>query len=656
MHKKTTLLASIIVAVTVLSGLSTFAAGVSLPKREEAVKMTGFGNSGTNMNPWTGNPGLGVQLMYMPFGGWNFVTEKYIPALATNVTFDATGLIVNVKLNEEAKWSDGKAITAEDAIFSIETAYKTTRFADMKTRISKIEEVSTSEFKMTLAAEYKNSLNVLKWFTNDLFVVPKSVWEPMVNANTSVNPDLIDNNWFDDDFPSKDKVSSGPYRPYYLSDTEDLEIYKKVSGWWGDDALYQDLPSIKNNVEGDAPEYISSLPKLSNILKDAALVTGEIDVHSGAVSGIARLVGDSDNIRTWYNDSESQFYLPGGGVIGVAFNYKNNATDKQWLKDSDLHHALGWAIDYDHVNDYGNDGNWIKARPGLVDDRVPTLAKYYDAAVTAKYEKVYNASKAMELLIDAGYVFNQTRYDNLMDLATATEDLEIDKVESAWSDASGNEVKFTIQSQTNWGDVNRATESWCESWREIGIPTEHYHLNFDDTGYKATMLSTDPQAWEVTMNCMGPQMGNDIMTVLEGYQGDFGNTVYNQNITGWTSEIYRNNFTSFESADEATQKALAASMQEEFANKTPFIPVMINALWLTYNVDYWSGFTMEVNKYQQACSAATTSQVAIKQRWLLNLRSTGKKPGIPFTGIGFAVGAAFVAVSLLTVKKIRKDL
>jgi len=527
--------------VVLFSSLATVAGAdaATIPERNKVVWMTGFGNLGNNLNPWHASPGLGVQLMYMPFGGYNTVEKEFIPAIANSVKFNDAGTEVTVEMNPDAKWSTGDKVTAEDAKFSIETAMKTERFAEMKTRITAVA-VDGANVKLTMNATYKNSLNIEKWFTNDLYCVPKVAWEKILATNTSEVPENFPNNWFDAKFDETLKISSGPYVPYYRDSTGDTEVYEKVKGWWGDSKIYQDLPSIVDKVKGDAPAYIGTKPQLSNILKDAGIITGVIDIHSGAISGIKGLVADKNyRIRTYYNDSQTDFFLPGGGVIGVAFNY-GHPTKGAILSDPKIHKAMAQAINYDLVNSYGNEGNWVRARMGIIDDRCPTLAKYYDPTVQTANAITYDPAAAKATLIAAGWVFDAAKNTSLNNPAkdTTAITLAADGANAAWS-KGGDTLAFTIQSQTGWGDVNRATEVWCDNWRKLGIPVEHYHLAYDGT-YQNTML--DRTAWELTMDCITPQMGNDIMTVLEGYQGDFAGTTFNKNLTGWKSDIYYQNF------------------------------------------------------------------------------------------------------------------
>ena len=85
----------------------------------------GAGPFTDNFNPYSPSVTPPIDLLYETLMYYNPVTNQWIPQIANNFTWvNATAL--KVYLNPEAKWSDGKPITAQDVVFTFLTVKKNT--------------------------------------------------------------------------------------------------------------------------------------------------------------------------------------------------------------------------------------------------------------------------------------------------------------------------------------------------------------------------------------------------------------------------------------------------------------------------------------------------------------------------------------------------
>lgn len=138
--------------------------------------------------------------------------------LAESVMVADDNSSVTYKLRPQARWGDGKKVTADDVVFSFDTL--TTKgnpgyrayYAD----VAKVTALSPLEVKFT----FKSSDNPeLPMIIGQLPILPKHIWSKNEFDKTTLNKSLI--------------IGSGPYEIAAVSPGKSIR-FKRKKEWWGD--------------------------------------------------------------------------------------------------------------------------------------------------------------------------------------------------------------------------------------------------------------------------------------------------------------------------------------------------------------------------------------------------------------------------------------
>jgi peptide/nickel transport system substrate-binding protein len=289
--------------------------------------------------------------VYEPLWDAEAVTRKPFAALAAELP-DAKASEWTVKLRDGAKWHDGKLVTADDVVYSINRVLSTDKkvltnafFAAWLAGASKIDD---STVKITLKFPFSSAVqrfSIIK-------ILPKHHFDGQ-----------------SDDFfkQGKNALGSGPF---------------KVTG-------HQDTSFTKFEAFQDYNGPIKPAFKMMqwNVSVDAAARVGLL---TSGISGVQI----SDNIPQDSIDSLKSKGLTVDGkdsmnLLGLAFN-----TSKAPFKDKRVRHALRMAIDTKKLIDVSIAGKGTPAT-GFLHEASPD----YNKAAT-QFE--YNPEKAKKLLEEAG--------------------------------------------------------------------------------------------------------------------------------------------------------------------------------------------------------------------------------------------------------------
>lgn len=152
-------------------------------------------------------------------------TLKPIPELATHWAFDDDGKTVYYKLDPDARWSDGKAVTADDYLFTL----------------------TFMRSKYIVAPWYNNHysnviVNVVKYDDHTIAVEGATVKpkeELIFEYGLSPTPEhyhVLDEKWVRD-YNWKIEPNTGPYQICQIRKGKFIEFCRKPD-WWGSDKRY----------------------------------------------------------------------------------------------------------------------------------------------------------------------------------------------------------------------------------------------------------------------------------------------------------------------------------------------------------------------------------------------------------------------------------
>ncbi len=153
-------------------------------------------------------------------------TNRPIPALATHWAYDKDQKTIFYKLNKDAKWSDGKPVTADDFLYTLEfmrsphivAPWYNNYYSEIYDRVIKYDDY-------TIAVVSK---------------IKKSKYELHIDCNLEPTPahfyKTLTNN-FINDFNWTVAPNTGPYN---ISEVEKGQYitFKRVQNWWGENLKY----------------------------------------------------------------------------------------------------------------------------------------------------------------------------------------------------------------------------------------------------------------------------------------------------------------------------------------------------------------------------------------------------------------------------------
>ncbi|PSU70638.1 peptide ABC transporter substrate-binding protein [Photobacterium phosphoreum] len=326
--------------------------------------------------------------------------DYYMSDDLMKVTFD---------IRDGVKWSDGKAFTAEDVVYSFNLVKEKPELDQIG--INKwVKSVKQDGNKVIFELTAANS-NV-PFEISKVPVVPKHIWSKVKNPTT---------------FTNENPVGTGPFTEIDTF-TPQLYVQCRNPNYWDNANLEVDclrVPQIANNDQ--------LLTKI---------ISSELDWTSSFIPDIdSTYAAANPNHKYWY---------PAAGTMSFMLNYKSpKAGNNEAINNVDFRRAFSMAIDRQTIIDiafYGA-GTPNDYASGLGD----SFKSWSDEAIHNKYKayNTYNVKAAKDLLTKAGF-----------------KDLDGDGfVESP----KGEKIELEVQSPNGWTDFNNTVQLGVEQLQEAGI-------------------------------------------------------------------------------------------------------------------------------------------------------------------------------------------
>lgn len=278
------------------------------------------------------------------------------------------GLNISFDLRSDVKFSDGKALTAEDVVFTFNFIMDD-RIAAPRDRayLEKVEKV-TAKNKYSVTFKFKEPYFNALSLAGSLKIFPKHFYQPYLKKPQNFNE-------------SKGLLlGSGPYR------------IKDPKGWTPD----QGLVELTRNPRYWAPVSPSFDRIIWKVIEnDSARLTTfrnqEIDMYSSRPIEYKKLLEDKQlKERTQHFN----YMSPVGGYSYIAWNQmrKNKITR---FKDKRVRQAMTYLTDRERLNKE----IWLGYAETAISPFSPR-SKQHDKSLTPRK---YDAAKAKELLLQAGY-------------------------------------------------------------------------------------------------------------------------------------------------------------------------------------------------------------------------------------------------------------
>lgn len=239
--------------------------------------------------------------------------------IAETIEFPKDRSWVIFNLREQARWHDGKAITADDVVWSFETLTTkgSPQYRFYYASVGSVEKLGPRRVKFTFSEKGNRELPLI---VGQLPILPKHYWATRDFEKTTLEPPL----------------GSGPYR---IAEFEAARYYvqQRVDDYWG-----RDLPVNVglNNFERIRIDFYRDDTAIRLALK-----SGNIDFRRENQAKAWALDYDVPAVnKGWLTKELIQHQLP-TGMQGFVMN-----TRRAVFQDIKVREALGYAFDFEWTN------------------------------------------------------------------------------------------------------------------------------------------------------------------------------------------------------------------------------------------------------------------------------------------------------------------
>ena len=442
-------------------------------------------------------------------------------------------------LRPEARWHDGKPITPEDVIFSLET-YKTkgnpglrNYFAAIKTA----EKVGARQVRLIFSGEANKELPLI---SGQMAILPKHYWEGRNFEETTLDPPL----------------GSGPYRIAEVEAGRSI-TYERVDDYWG-----RDLPVNKGRFNFDRIHFDYYRDQTVAI---EALKAGEFDYRRESSSKDWSTAYEGEAVAAGRLVKDPLPHRRASGMQAFWFN-----TRRAKFADPRVRQALGYAFDFEWTNKnlfyglYTRSNSYFAnselASAGLPSGRELEILEEYrgripDELFTTEFQLPTtdgsgrlrrNLRAAQKLLQEAGWVV-------VDDVLTHAETGEV------------MEIEFLLSSS---------------SWERIVAPMIP---NLERLGVKATIRTVDRTQYQNRVQ----SFDYDIISLVRGQSHSPGNEQRNYWPSAVADEPGSGNVAGIKDpvVDELVERLIQAPSRAELVATTRALDRVL--LWGHYTIPHW---------------------------------------------------------------------
>ena len=344
-------------------------------------------------NPWA-VPGYthqeGNVMMWEPLEYFAIFADKYIPWLADSVEYTSQDFkSLEIKLNKDAKWSDGVPVTSKDVVYTFEGQMKNEKLPYHAAFVQFVDSV-TAKDDLTVEVTFKIPAPRFKFevltekFDTGIPIVPEH-WESK-QADVNAAPGGVE-------IPH-----SGPYD--LVAWNANQKIYNLRNDWWAVKAGRIATPEVKRIV------YVNLGGQVGQNMDTVAqrLVNNEMDASLDMRSSVIGHILEQNKKITSHAGNKSPF-----GYLDWWPNSLWMNTQVAPYSDPRVRRAISLIINRDQINDVIYEGAKIATIYPF--PLYPGLKAFVDSsdvkALEAKLQPgKYDPDESAKLMTDAGFKKN----------------------------------------------------------------------------------------------------------------------------------------------------------------------------------------------------------------------------------------------------------
>ena len=512
----------------------------SLTAAHKCLVMTGSGDPAfvKNFNPYTatGLPsGAFVQgAFYEPLIITGEGGLKPVPWLATSWKWSNGNKTLTLQIAKGVKWSDGKALTAKDVVYSL-TAGQQNAVMDrigLTGAGNNISSIRAKGSQVMIALKTPDS-QFISAILNRQFVVPQHIWSKVADPATFTNPN---------------PVGSGPFDVISRFTGQDY-VFGKNPHYW-----QPGLPKIP------CLEYVQAA---SNDSALALIQSGQVDWTHNFVP----------NVETAYSAKDPKHFHAFYATTAYPVSLTLDTTQYPYSLVA-FRKALSLAIDRNSVSKLGEYG-YAPATSALgFEGLFPTWVTDESVKAEAKAAATYNPAAAKKMLTDAGFTYKG----------------------NSLIDPKGNPVKLDIHVISGWSDWVASNQIITKNLRDIGIDSNvalepdwgSWYPNASSTKFPTLLWQNGSQGSpfgyfyaNLSKNAyIDPGQDGTATGNWEHYYDANATTLLNQ----WKVTL-----------DAKKQQAIATQLEKLWLADMPIVPLFIGPRWSTYSTKYFHNFVTPKN-------------------------------------------------------------
>jgi peptide/nickel transport system substrate-binding protein len=532
------LIATVLVAAT--PAAVDRSAGASAHK---CLVMTGSGDAAftRNFNPFTGTGLPSGQVVLGAFYEPLLITPEGKtspqPWLARSYSWTNRNRTLRLNLVHNARWSDGKALTSADVVYSL-TAGRQDKIMDRIGLTGAANEVVSVKARgaYTVLITLKTpDTQFISSILNRAFIFPKHVWSKVANPATYTN---------------SNPIGSGPFNKIARFTTQDYVLNKNPHYW-----------------KKGAPK-VACLEYVQAASNDAALAL----IQSGQVDWTHNFV---PNVESAYEAKDKQHFHAFYAKKGYPVSLLLDTTEYPYSLVA-FRKALSQAIDRKTVVKLGEYG-YAPATDALgLSWLFPTWVTDPSVKKLAKQMATYSPAAARKTLTDAGFTYKSGKL----------------------IDPKGDAVKLDIHVISGWSDWVASNQIITRNLRDIGI-NSNVALEPDwGSWYPSAYATRFPTLlWQggstgspygyfyanLSQNAFIPK-GQDASAT--GNWEHFSDAASTSLLNQWKVTF-----------SPKKQHQIATKLEKSFLQHLPIVPLFIGPRWSTYSTRYFHCFANAKNFY-----------------------------------------------------------
>lgn len=364
-----------------------------LPRNQELILGWSIASPIGVTNPWA-VPGYthqeGNVLMWEPLMYFGIFSDQYIPWLADSMEYtDNTFTALEIKLNKDAKWSDGTPVSSKDVVFTFEGQMKNDKLP-YHAHFDQFVDSVTAKDDLTVEVKFKIPAPRFKFevltekFDTGIPIVPEHALSKQADVNAYAGGTEIPH--------------SGPYD--LVAWNANQKIYNLRPDWWAVKAGRIAEPAVKRviyvNLGGQVGQNMDTVAqRLVNNEMDSAL-----DMRSSVIGNI---LAQNPEITT-HAGNESPY-----GYLDWWPNSLWMNTQLEPYNDPNVRRAMSLAVNREMIDEILYEGAKISTIYPF--PLYPGLQKFVDSpevkALEAKYQPgLFDLDQSAKLMEGAGFTKN----------------------------------------------------------------------------------------------------------------------------------------------------------------------------------------------------------------------------------------------------------